>query len=65
MDERILYARLGTDRSLCCGCWKRAGRPFPRKKLSELELHESELAMRAKMTARGGTDRHLVRAGKT
>ncbi len=52
-------------RHLCLPCWLAAGRPWPTSACSPLEAHEAELRTRERMTARGGTDRHLVRNGRT
>lgn len=52
-------------RRLCLPCWLGAGRPWPTSVASPLEAHEVEVRTRERMTARGGTDRHLVRKGLT
>lgn len=52
-------------RRLCLPCWLAAGRPWPTSACSPLEVHEAELRTRERMSARGGTDRHLVRTGRT
>lgn len=48
---------------LCSACWEAAGSPWPRGQATAQEIHEAELAIRERMTARGGTDKHLVRKG--
>lgn len=48
----------------CSGCWKKAGRPFPKTRADMSTLHNAEVAARAKMSSRGGADRYRVRAGK-
>lgn len=48
----------------CSDCWKKAGRPFPKKRADMSTLHDAEVAARAKMSSRGGADRYRVRAGK-
>ena len=59
--RRFLYARSGGVR-FCSDCYKAAGRPRP----DDLGLvHELEVRTRERMTARGSTDRHLVRNGRT
>lgn len=63
-DDARLYAEVD-GRWYCSRCWLGAGRPWPTRALSPLEVHEAELATRERMTARGGLDRHLVRNGKT
>jgi hypothetical protein len=52
-------------RRFCSRHWHEAGHPWPRRVGTVDEVHEAELRTRERMTARGGTDRHLVRAGKT
>jgi hypothetical protein len=52
-------------RVLCAKCWHEMGEPFPAPGSSAQALHEAELATRARMQARGGTDRHLVRNGRS
>jgi len=57
------YANVDGER-LCRGCWERAGRPYPKRTATEIERFALETAIRERMTARGGTGRHLVRNGK-
>jgi hypothetical protein len=60
-----LFARVG-KRRLCFVCWVVAGRPWPPPdNATPEELHQVELRTRERMLARGGTDRHLVRNGRT
>jgi hypothetical protein len=63
-DDRRLYAPL-RDGHVCSTCWGALGRPFPRAEAAPELVQAAELATRERMTARGGTDRHLVRNGKT
>jgi len=45
----------------CLECWKAAGRP----RGDDIgQAHEVEVGTRERMTARGSTDRHLVRNGR-
>jgi hypothetical protein len=61
-----LYAHAeGPFARLCSSCWVAMGRPWPRHAKSMQQVHESEVAIRAGMTARGSTDRHMVRNGRT
>lgn len=62
--EGRLYAVVA-GRRLCAHHWHAAGEPWPRETLTAQQVHEAELRTRERMTARGGTDRHLVRNGKT
>lgn len=64
VDDRRLYAPL-RDGHVCSDCWKALGSPFPRAEASPSIIHEAELRTRERMVARGGTDRHLVRNGRT
>jgi hypothetical protein len=64
LDERRLYVVVD-GRGYCSTHWKAAGRPWPRAVASMERVHEAELQTRARMTARGGTDRHMVRNGRT
>jgi hypothetical protein len=58
-----LYARIdGTP--ACPRCWRRAGSPYPRRATMD-EVHQAEVRTRERMNARGGADRHMVRAGKS
>lgn len=52
-------------RRLCALHWVAAGRPWPRNIAPPAEVHKAELQTRERMLARGGTDRHLVRSGKS
>lgn len=63
-DDRRLYVPL-RDGHVCAGCWHVVGRPFPRSEAAPALVHEAELRTRERMAARGGTDRHLVRNGRT
>ena len=63
-DDRRLYAPL-RDGHVCSDCWRALGQPFPRAEAAPEAVYEAELRTRERMTARGGTDRHLVRNGKT
>lgn len=63
LDEGKLYGNVD-GKWYCSDCWKKAGRPFPRRRPSMQELHDAELSARAKMSSRGGADRYRVRAGK-
>jgi recombinational DNA repair protein (RecF pathway) len=64
LDDRRLYAPL-RDGFVCAPCWHALGRPFPRAEAAPALVHAAELQTRERMTARGGTDRHLVRNGRT
>jgi hypothetical protein len=61
--EHGLYVRDDSGRMLCSACWVKAGRPWPRRPPTIVELHAAESATRERMLKRGGTDRHLVRDG--
>jgi hypothetical protein len=63
-DYRRLYAPL-RDGFACSTCWHALGRPFPRAEPPAELVHEQETQTRDRMNARGGTARHLVRAGKS
>lgn len=52
-------------RRLCLGHWKAEGRPWPRRVAAPGEALDVENKTRERMTARGGTDRHMVRNGRT
>lgn len=55
-----------SGRRYCARHWHAAGRPTPREPLATAQqVHEAELRIRDRMNARGGTDRHLVRNGRT
>ena len=58
-----LYLRGDDGLMRCCDCWRAAGSPWPRRAATVTELHEAEVRTRARMMARGSTDRHLVRKG--
>jgi hypothetical protein len=47
---------------LCWACWKAAGKPSAD---AVMAAHEMETLTRKRMQERGGTDRHLVRNGRT
>ena len=64
VDERRLYARMAAGRHLCHGCWVKLGRPSPGVEDMEA-VHQAELAALEAMTRRGGTDRNLVRNGRS
>ena len=49
---------------LCAECWKRLGKPGPPIMTMEA-VHQAELEAREAMMARGGADRHMVRAGRS
>lgn len=62
-DPHMLFARCG-GRLLCAKGWRAAG--FPKADAAEPQrIHETETAVRERMTARGGKDRYMVRAGKS
>ena len=63
-DPARLYAPL-RDGHVCSSCWHALGRPFPRAEAAPELVYEAEIRTRERMTARGGTDRHLVRSGKS
>jgi hypothetical protein len=51
---------------LCAPCWRDAGEPTaPDKGETHQQTLDRENAIRAGMTARGSTGRHLVRNGRT
>lgn len=62
--QTTLFAAVN-GRVICSECWHRAGSPFPRREASVAEIHAAELAIRERMQARGGADRHMVRSGKS
>ena len=64
LDERRMYAPL-RDGHVCSDCWHTLGQPFPRTEADPELVHEVELRTRERMTARGGPDKYLVRAGKS
>lgn len=62
-DEKRLYGNV--DGSLVCvNCWKKAGRPWPRRAVSAVELATAEVKTREKMMKRGGNERYMARSGK-
>lgn len=63
VDERRLYAVVD-ELWYCLPCWNRAGRPWPRRRVSVEELGRLEGKTRQRMLERGGAHRHLVRSGK-
>lgn len=62
-DTLFLYANVD-GKHYCLPCWKRAGKPWPRR-LMDFEINEIESKTRTRMMKRGGPDRHLVRKGRT
>ena len=58
---RVLFLRLGEE-NICAWCWARAGRPSPAPSPPN-SAHE--VAVRERMLARGGADRHTVRSGRS
>ena len=60
-ETALLFALIWKLR-LCRRCWVEAGRPWPEASTMH-DTHQAEVAARERMQARGGTDRHLVRAG--
>lgn len=64
LDARRLYANVD-GRRLCSGCWKKAGRPWPRRAADPNEAAATEQKVRERMLKRGGPDRHLARNNKT
>jgi hypothetical protein len=60
----LLFASFG-GRLICGDCWQAKGSPWPRRPATAEEIHAAELRTRERMQARGGTDRHMVRNGKT
>lgn len=55
-----------SGRRYCAKHWYAAGCPTPREPLATAQqVHEQELATRDRMNRRGGTDRHMVRTGRT
>ena len=59
-----LYVRLGPRTHACKACWDERGQPGPMRVDPALGA-EHEARTRERMLSRGGTDRHLVRSGKT
>lgn len=49
----------------CSECWKRAGRPWPKRRSDAQMAMLAEQKTREKMLKRGGPDRHLARNNKT
>lgn len=62
-DENALYGDVD-GKHYCSGCWKKAGKPFPRRIRTTQEIHEAEVSARDRMMMRGGADRYRVRSGK-
>ncbi len=63
-DENRLYATVdGT--SYCSECWRKAGRPWPRRRATVQEIAQAEINARGRMLKRGGNARHMVRSGKS
>lgn len=63
IDEGVLYGNVD-GRHLCCSCWKKAGRPFPQRRLSEVDFENAATKVRQKMLYRGGNQRYMARSGK-
>lgn len=59
-----LYAVVDGTR-YCARCWRKAGRPWPRRASDPGAAHQAELRTRGKMLKRGGPDRHLARNNRT
>lgn len=62
LEQGRLFVRVD-GRWYCVECWRKAGRPWPRREATLDELHAAETATRERMLARGGAHRHLVRKG--
>lgn len=60
-EVRKLYARIKGKR-MCARCWAQAGQPSGDHLAA---AHDLEVKTRERMTARGSTDRHMVRSGRT
>jgi hypothetical protein len=52
-------------RRLCVTHWKLGGKPWATRPSDPLEAARQAQKTRERMMARGGTDRHLVRSGRT
>jgi hypothetical protein len=65
-DSWALFVRVN-GLQLCASCWRARGRPWPVEEPPESSaaIAEHEAEVRRRMLARGGTDRHLVRSGRT
>lgn len=63
-EPRFLLADTFRGR-LCPTCWFEMGQPGARVVSDVQAIHEAQLRTRERMHARGGTDRHLVRNGRT
>jgi hypothetical protein len=63
-SPRLLLGHVTDQDRLCADCYREAGEP-PAGRMSPAGVHAAELAARDRMLARGGTDRHLVRSGKS
>lgn len=63
-EPRQLLARIGPETLVCPACWRALGEPAPAKIVSASDVFFHETRTRERMTARGGTDRHLVRIGR-
>jgi hypothetical protein len=59
-----LYVRLGPAQHACSDCWREMGQPGPMR-VDPRMIAAHEVRIRERMLARGGSDRHLVRSGKT
>jgi hypothetical protein len=60
-----LVATIDSGEKLCVRCWTAAGRPWPRKMGSDVEIANQEQEVRRVMDRRGGADKYRVHAGKT
>jgi len=60
----LLFVAFG-GRLICSDCWRAKGSPWPKRPATVAEIHAAELRTRERMQARGGADKHLVRAGKS
>lgn len=63
VDDRKLFANVD-GRCFCVTCWKRAGRPFPKRSMTAVELANAEVATRERMLKRGGNQKYMARSGK-
>ncbi len=61
-DETRLYAVVdGT--SYCSDCWKKAGRPWPRRRATPEEIAQAEINLRGRLDSRPRTSRSSNRRG--
>lgn len=51
-------------KAYCATCWKRAGRPWPKRKLTDVEVSNAEIRVRERMLKRGGNSKYMARSGK-